>query len=325
MVSTPGQLLISFLLSGRVVNSTERDEEPTIIPPPPKLEIIYPLAPAALAAIGLSDGSSETEIESFLIKFPRRLAQGEILHNLCGRQIIGLDSNVVVKCGPKVDPAEHYLLEYLQLCCPKMRSSEPLGFFVLDHQPHLFMARVKGVTLHSRWSSMSVSQKESVCSKLDAMLSDLHDIPWTPGVPLGSLIPPYICKDTRLHVRTGGPIYNEAEFNAFLLCTPLKSILTSYLKWLRSCLMDDHRIVSSHGDLNPKNIILLDERDGSVSISSIIDWEMGGCYPEYWDALKALNVRSTDDESDWWCSLPEQFNRYVSEVAINRLVEVSTK
>lgn len=89
MVSTPGQLLISFLLSGRVVNSTERDEEPTIIPPPPKLEIIYPLAPAALAAIGLSDGSSETEIESFLIKFPRRLAQGEILHNLCGRQIIG--------------------------------------------------------------------------------------------------------------------------------------------------------------------------------------------------------------------------------------------
>ena len=89
--------------------------------------------------------------------------------------------------------------------------------------------------------------------------------------------------------------------------------------------MDDHRIVLSHGDLNPKNIILLDERDGSVSISSIIDWEMGGCYPEYWDALKALNVRSTDDESDWWCSLPEQFNRYVSEVAINRLVEVSTK
>ena len=65
----------------------------------------------------------------------------------------------------------------------------PRTFFVLDHQPHLFMARVKGVTLHSRWSSMSVSQKESVCSKLDAMLSDLHGIPWTPGVPLGSLIP----------------------------------------------------------------------------------------------------------------------------------------
>lgn len=157
------------------------------------------------------------------------------------------------------------------------------------------------------------------------MLTDLHGIPWTPGVPLGSLIPPYICKDTRLHVRTGGPIYNEAEFNGFLLRTPLKSVSSSYLKWLRSCLRDDHQIVLSHGDLNPKNIILLDEQDGSVAISGIIDWEMGGWYPEYWDSLKALNVRSTDDESDWWCSLPEQLNRYGSEVAINHLVEISTK
>jgi thiamine kinase-like enzyme len=80
----------------------------------------------------------------------------------------------------------------------------------------------------------------------------------------------------------------------------------------------------SHGDLNPKNIILLDEQDGSVSVSGIVDWEMGGWYPEYWDALKALHVRSTKDESDWWCSLPEQFNQYVSEVAINNLIEVST-
>ena len=274
--------------------------------------------------MGLSDGSSETEIESALIQFPQTFAQGEILHNLCGRQIIGLDSNVVVKCGPKVDPAEHYLLEYLHIHCPTMRSPEPLGFFVLDHKPHLFMTRIKGVTLHSRWPSMSLSQKASVCSKLATMLTDLHGIPWTPGVPLGSLIPPYICKDARLRVHTGGPIYNEAEFNDFLLRTPLKSISSSYLKWLRSCLRDDHQIVLSHGDLNPKNIILLDEQDGSVSISGIIDWEMGGWYPEYWDALKALNVRSTNDESDWWCSLPEQLNRYVSEVAINHLVEIST-
>lgn len=44
----------------------------------------------------------------------------------------------------------------------------------------------------------------------------------------------------------------------------------------------------AHGDLNPKNtmiIIFLGKQDGSVSISGIIDWEMGGWYPEYWDAL----------------------------------------
>ncbi|KAF8153449.1 hypothetical protein B0H34DRAFT_723640 [Crassisporium funariophilum] len=60
------------------------------------------------------------------------------------------------------------------------------------------------------------------------------------------------------------------------------------MKWLRSCLVDDHRIVLSHGDLNPKNIMLLDGKDDSISVSGIIDWEMGGWYPEYWDSLKAL-------------------------------------
>ena len=79
VASTLGQLVTS-LFSGRVSDNTERDEKSTTIPPPPKLEILYPLAPAALAAIGLSDGSSETEIESALIQFPRTLAQGEILH-----------------------------------------------------------------------------------------------------------------------------------------------------------------------------------------------------------------------------------------------------
>ena len=61
-------------------------------------------------------------------------------------------------------------------------------------------------------------------------------------------------------------------------------------------MIDDQQIVLSHGVPNPKNIILLDEQDGSVSISGIVDWEMGGWYLEYWDAMKALNVRSTDNE-----------------------------
>ena len=64
------------------------------------------------------------------------------------------------------------------------------------------------------------------------------------------------------HVRTGGPIYNEAEFNDFLLRTPLSNLY--------------RRLTSSDSDLasgliiklfclNPKNIILLYEQDGSVS------------------------------------------------------------
>lgn len=317
-------MFLIYSLLARVAGGADGDGKPTATAPPLTLKILYPLAPAALAALGLVGACSATEIEHALMQLPQALERGETLHNMSGRQIVGLDKGVVVKCGLGVDPAEHYLLGYLQEHCPTMRSPEPLGFILLRHQPYLFMTRIPGVTLHSRWPSMSVSQKKSVCSKLDAMLSDLHGLHWTPGTPLGSLIAPYTCKDTRQYVRTGGPIYSEAEFNDFLLRTPLKRISSSYLRWLRSRLRDDHHIVLSHGDLNPKNIILLDEQDDSMSVSGIIDWEMGGWYPEYWDSLKALNVRSTDDESDWWCSLPEQLNQYISEVAIDRFVEVST-
>ncbi|KAF8153450.1 hypothetical protein B0H34DRAFT_106275 [Crassisporium funariophilum] len=44
------------------------------------------------------------------------------------------------------------------------------------------MSRIPGVT---RWPSKSDIQKESVCSQLDAMLSDLHSLCWTPGTPRG--------------------------------------------------------------------------------------------------------------------------------------------
>ncbi|GLB42219.1 putative phosphotransferase enzyme family protein [Lyophyllum shimeji] len=289
--------------------------------PPPTPKLIYPLAASALTALGLSERCSMSDMEFALKQLSHTLEGGETLHNLFGCQITCLDGRVVVKSGRNVDPAEHCLLAYLQKHCPSMRAPEPLGFVALGHQSYLFMSRIPGVTLHSRWPSMSDIQKESVCSQLDAMLSDLHSLSWTPGTPLGSLTAPHTCKDARLSTRTSGAIHSESEFNDFLLRNPRKHISPSYMKWLRSCLVDDHRIVLSHGDLNPKNIILLDGKDESISVSGIIDWEMGGWYPEYWDALKALNVRGTDDDSDWWCSLPPQLNRYITEVAIDRLIE----
>jgi len=153
------------------------------------------------------------------------------------------------------------------------------------------------------------------------MFSDLRGLKWVPGTPLGSLADPHRCKDTRKWTRSSGPIFSEAEFNDFLLRCPRKGFSLSYMAWLRSCLKDNHRIVLTHGDLNPKNIILLDGENGTVSVSGIVDWEMGGWYPEYWDSLKAFNSRGTDDESDWWNSLPEQLNQYVAEIALDRLIE----
>lgn len=44
-----------------------------------------------------------------------------------------------------------------------------------------------------------------------------------------------------------------------------------------------YAIVFTHGDFYPRNIMV---KDGHVK--AIIDWEMAGWYPEYWEFAKAF-------------------------------------
>ncbi|KAI1667871.1 Phosphotransferase enzyme family protein [Pyrenophora tritici-repentis] len=53
-----------------------------------------------------------------------------------------------------------------------------------------------------------------------------------------------------------------------------------------------HGIVFTHGDLKPNNIIVKDGR-----MTAIIDWEMLGWYPEYWEFVKAFYIEFFKD--DW--------------------------
>ena len=49
------------------------------------------------------------------------------------------------------------------------------------------------------------------------------------------------------------------------------------------------RIVLTHGDLVPRNILVKNGR-----IVGIIDWEMAGFYPEYWEYAKGHLYASFD-------------------------------
>lgn len=50
---------------------------------------------------------------------------------------------------------------------------------------------------------------------------------------------------------------------------------------LRARLRRDHRAVLTHGDLSPRNIIVQDNK-----ITGLIDWEIAGWFPEYWEYVK---------------------------------------
>ncbi|KAI0899541.1 hypothetical protein F4806DRAFT_505856 [Annulohypoxylon nitens] len=93
--------------------------------------------------------------------------------------------------------------------------------------------------------------------------------------------PPYSSvNDSR--IRGGqkmGPFTDEASFSRLL-------------RYPEDPARRGHKIVFTHADLNPRNILVDQtiQSDGSIgwSVTGIVDWEFAGFYPEYWDCTKSM-------------------------------------
>jgi len=70
-----------------------------------------------------------------------------------------------------------------------------------------------------------------------------------------------------------------------------------------------HGIVFTHGDFGPANIIIKDGR-----VAAILDWEMAGWYPDYWEFVKAFYLEGFT--SDWATHLLDILTPYYCEQLI---------
>ncbi|KAF7512001.1 hypothetical protein GJ744_002714 [Endocarpon pusillum] len=121
------------------------------------------------------------------------------------------------------------------------------------------------------------------------------------------------CTDVRRKERTASfLISNEAKYNDFL-CSDSQRTQSQWIKLVRNSMRDDHRIVMTHSDLHPRNIMVTWEgcipssaqsqvpnAETPIRITSLLDREFSGWYPEYWEFVKALNtIGHRDPMSDW--------------------------
>ena len=90
-------------------------------------------------------------------------------------------------------------------------------------------------------------------------------------------------------MRPIGPFPNESAFNDHLVSVAEPYMDETTLPSIRALMRDDHRIVFTHGDLAPRNILV---QGGKVV--AIVDWEESGWYPEHWELVKAM-----------WCTLKD--------------------
>jgi thiamine kinase-like enzyme len=104
-----------------------------------------------------------------------------------------------------------------------------------------------------------------------------------------------------------GPFNSEHDFNMALIGAYQQSAPKRHIKsFLHGMLPQSHQICFTHGDLRQQNIMV---KDGNVV--AIIDWELSGWYPEYWEFTKALLIWGW--QNDWTDYLMQILQPYHAE------------
>lgn len=178
--------------------------------------------------------------------------------------------------------------------------------------------------------SLQQGEKDDIAQLIKDALAKLHDVP-EPGY-LGS-VGGQACTHGMFWSPDGpdalmpGPFEDEAAFNEGLLrkLAIMPDMPPSFLKFLRDLFAKSfhgHRTVLTHGDLQPKNIMVQrtgSKEDGSASFAvSLIDWETAGWYPEYWEYCHSLIIARY--KPDWLEMVEKILPMYGHEYTLMQMI-----
>lgn len=148
---------------------------------------------------------------------------------------------------------------------------------------YLFMEYIDGQPLDQAWLSCDRAQKKSIVSQLRGYLDELRQIK---GQTICSA-DGSVCNDQIFANRAFayGPYDSDVAFRAGIAkslrsCDASPAFTETVIGFVNAMPSHD-QIVFTHGDLVPRNILV---RDGRVV--AIVDWEMAGYYPAYWEYVK---------------------------------------
>lgn len=270
--------------------------------------VVFPLAEVVQRLLRAQTHEMSTESSSLWTKLYKTIDTGEVVWQSelsGGAAVVKCDSDIVVKIIPNFeDFTEYTALQYLRGHAPDIPIPEPLGAMRSEKTAYIFMAFIPGPTLESIWSQLPNEQKISLRNQLTAILNQLRAMRLPKDGLLGG-VGGEGCKDTRRQTRISQKqIRSVADFEDFIFSNPHFGG-SVYIKLLRSLSKNQaSKIVFSHGDLRPANIVVLSDQQGNYSIAGILDWEMSGLYPDYWESVKATNTMAPQEENDWYLYLP---------------------
>ncbi|KAK2798838.1 hypothetical protein FQN50_008699 [Emmonsiellopsis sp. PD_5] len=296
------------------------------------LSLSLALVRIAQADTGLSDQESPAgSLPVIIQRLNQAIARSDIIWQLGSTVVLALDSGIVMKFGYGIDTDHIPTMEYIKNRARQLPIPEIHGVLRAGRRSFVFMTRIQGEPLDQIWKTLCKTEKESIKQQLESIFSSVRSLPPPPSdeprAVLGGGVPKR-CKDARRDIRVAEhPIENEAEFNGFLTSHSNRTE-TGSLAMIRSFLTTDHKFAMTHGDLHPRNIMIVKSdvsapnlSGGWVKITGLLDWEMCGYYPEYWEYVKALHtIRIADEFDDWWAYLPVSVGSWPREYAVDQLI-----
>ncbi|KAI9894691.1 MAG: hypothetical protein M1814_002047 [Vezdaea aestivalis] len=164
----------------------------------------------------------------------------------------------------------------------------------------MLMERVDGSSLDSAWPELSQEAQMITISDLHGYFGQLQQLQPTRVGWIGSCEggPAY---DHRLNNGFPcGPFESVSDFHDFLVA-PIKRCPKPELALkYRPRLKDDHSVHFVHSDFAPEHVFV-DQKTGRVT--GIIDWEMAGFWPGWWEYRKA---RYGYLYMKWWVDLVDK-------------------
>ena len=148
---------------------------------------------------------------------------------------------------------------------------------------YTLMEEVQGDCLEYSWQFLDDTQRNNIIESLRSFISQLRSLP-SPHNSRVCALNGEALRDSRItSSEPVGPFSDEASFDDFLVASAEIFMDETKLPDIRSRMREDHRIVFTHGDLAPRNILVQGGR-----IVALIDWEQSGWCPEHWELVKAM-------------------------------------
>ncbi|KAG6849900.1 hypothetical protein H0H93_003914 [Arthromyces matolae] len=192
--------------------------------------------------------------------------------------------------GPEADTLR-FIRKHTSIPVPWVAASASYG-----KKAFTLMKYIEGEALSDVWPDLNAQQRAHVIAQLRGFIAELRSLSRPPHVKSGTIcsLNGLALRDSRLSsINPIGP-YVESDFNDRLVDVAEPFVDRELSEPIRARMRNDHRIVFTHGDLTPRNIIMRGD-----TVAAIVDWEESGWLPEHWELVKAKWSPGMERDSGW--------------------------